>query len=62
MPTRQLASLSIDQLEALFDAKRDSHDVLTSLLNELSHRRMKRAKALRARVMQALGVAEKNGD
>lgn len=61
MADRQFANLSIDQLEELFGTKRDNPDILTSLLNELSHRKTSRAKALRARVLQALAVLEKTG-
>lgn len=59
MPRRPLASMSIDQLEKLFDAKRQNIDVLTILLSELSHRDRPRARRLNGRVIQALGVAPK---
>jgi hypothetical protein len=56
MVERTFARLKIEDLEKLFDEKRSNKDVLTSLLGELSHQTMSRAKALRRRVTQALGV------
>ena len=58
MTERMLARLKIDELERLFDEKRQHKDALTSLLGELSHRKTSRAKALKQRVIQALGIAE----
>jgi hypothetical protein len=60
MANRQFANLSVDQLEGLFGDKRGNSDILTSLLNELSHRKTSRAKVLRVRVLQALAVLEKS--
>lgn len=57
MTSRQLSNLSIQQMEELFDEKRDNLDMLTTLLGELSHRRTPRAKALKQRVLQALSTA-----
>jgi hypothetical protein len=64
MPRRQLANLGIDALEKFFDAKRNDSGALTTLLGELSHRKMPRAKALKRRVMDALAFtkAEQVGD
>jgi hypothetical protein len=56
MVERTFARLKIEDLEKLFDEKRTSKDVLTSLLGELSHQTTFRAKALRRRVTQAPGV------
>lgn len=56
MTQRIFSQLKIDQLEKLFDEKRGNVDFLTSLLAELSHRRVPRAKALHKRVMQALAL------
>ena len=58
MPRRQLANLGIDALEKFFDAKRGSSDALTTLLGELSNRKMPRAKALKRRVMDALAFVK----
>jgi hypothetical protein len=57
MPGRQFARLSIQDLEKLFDEKREKIDVLTSILNELGHRGTSRSKALKKRVMQGLSIA-----
>jgi hypothetical protein len=61
MAKRQLGNMTIDTLEALFDEKRNNLDVLTTLLAELAHRKMPRAKKLKRRVLQALSVAAKAG-
>lgn len=56
MPRRQLANVSIESLETLFDGKRTAPDVLTTLMVELSHRKTARARGLERRVRQALSV------
>lgn len=56
MSDRMLAKFSIDQLEQLFGEKRKDKDFLETLLVELSFRSTKRAKRLKQRVLQALGV------
>ncbi len=58
MSQRQLANLGVDALEKFFDAKRNNSDALTTLLGELSHRKMPRAKALKRRVMDALAFTK----
>jgi len=56
MTKRHFFNLPIDELERIFDDKRHNHEVLTSLLTELSHRKVSRAKKLQKRVLQALSV------
>jgi len=56
MGQRQYFNLPIAELEHIFDDKRHNHDVLTSLVTELSHRTKPRAKKLQKRVLQALSV------
>jgi hypothetical protein len=56
MAQRQYFNLPINELERIFDDKRHNHDVLTSLITELSHRKVPRAKKLQKRVLQALSV------
>jgi hypothetical protein len=56
MVQRQYFNLPINELERIFDDKRHNHDVLTSLITELSHRKVSRAKKLQKRVLQALSV------
>jgi hypothetical protein len=56
MVQRQYFNLPIGELEHIFDDKRHSHDVLTGLITELSHRKVPRAKKLQKRVLQALSV------
>jgi hypothetical protein len=58
LPDRLLANCGIDQLEQLFDEKREQKAFLETLLVELSFRSTKRAKLLKKRVMQALGVSD----
>lgn len=60
MTSRQLASLPVDELERLFDEKRESPDFLQTLLGELSHRKTARARSLKRRVMGAFSVAAPN--
>jgi hypothetical protein len=52
-------TLGIAELEKLFDEKRQNVDVLTSILAEVSHRRVPRARDLKRRVMSALSVSER---
>jgi hypothetical protein len=60
---RLLSNLSIDQLEKLFDERRNNPDVAQSIAAELSHRRQtRRVKNLRARAVQAIAVAPKPRD
>src|ERR1700716_1317120 len=56
MVQRQFFNLPISELERIFDDKRHNHDVLTSLITELSHRKVPRARKLQKRVLQALSV------
>jgi hypothetical protein len=56
MVQRQYFNLPIDELERIFDDKRHNHDVLTSLITELSHRKVPRARKLQKSVLQALSV------
>jgi hypothetical protein len=56
MVQRQYFNLPISELERIFGDKRHHHDVLTSLITELSHRTVPRAKKLQKRVLQALSV------
>jgi hypothetical protein len=56
MVQRQYFNLPISELERIFDDKRQSYDVLTSLITELSHRKVPRARKLQKRVLQALSV------
>jgi hypothetical protein len=56
MVQRQFFNVPIHELERIFDDKRQNQDVLTSLLTELSHRKVSRAKKLQKRVLQALSV------
>lgn len=58
MSKRQFANFKITQLETLFDEKRDKPDVLESILVELTHRTVPRAKDLKRRVLQALAVGD----
>jgi hypothetical protein len=46
MVQRQYFNLPIIELERIFDDKRHNHDVLTSLITELSHRKVPRARKL----------------
>jgi hypothetical protein len=59
MAKRQFANLGIDALEKLFDEKRTNSDVLTTLLGELSHRKVPRSRALKRRVMDALAFTKR---
>jgi len=56
MAKRQFAGFSIQDLEKLFGKKRMNAGTLSSILAELSHRKMSRAKALKRRVLQGLAV------
>jgi hypothetical protein len=56
MVQRQYFNLPISELERIFDDKRHNHDVLTSLITELSHRKVPRARKLQKRVLHALSV------
>jgi hypothetical protein len=56
MVQRQYFNLPISELERIFDDKRHNHNVLTSLITELSHRKVPRARKLQKRVLQALSV------
>ncbi len=58
MSKRQFANFKITQIEKLFDDKRDKPDVLESILAELTHRTVPRAKDLKRRVLQALAVGQ----
>ena len=59
MASRPYLSLGIVDLEKRFDQERDDADFLNRLLHELDHRTTQRAKKLRARAVQAKGVAPK---
>jgi hypothetical protein len=59
MTSRPYLSLGIVDLEKRFDQERDDADFLNRLLHELDHRTTQRAKKLRARAVQAQGVAPK---
>ena len=48
--------MSIVQLENLFDEKRDNVDTLNSIMAELGHRTVPRARDLKRRVLQAVSV------
>ncbi len=56
MPKRQFANFKIEQLEKLFDEKRDKPELLQSILGELTHRTTPRSRELKRRVVQALSV------
>lgn len=60
MTSRPYLSLGIVDLEKRFDQEQDDFDFLKRLLNELEHRTTQRSKKLRARVIQAQGLASKH--
>lgn len=54
MNTRPLINLGIHELEEQFAGKKSDEKFLNSLLNELQHRKTKRALALRSQAVDAL--------
>jgi hypothetical protein len=58
---RPFFSKSIEELEIVFDRRRDDPESLDNLIEELSHRTTQRASKLKTRAVQALGTIEKSG-
>ena len=60
MASRPLLSIGIEELERRFDVQRSDAPFLKQLVSELEHRKVPRAKHLKERAVQALGVAPKS--
>ena len=58
MSAQTLANCSIEELERLFDEKRESKEFLLTLHGELLCRKTKRARELKSRIVQRLGIVK----